>query len=104
MKNTEIPSTPMNKCKFKDGNHSKYSKNWNLEVELSNKMNKNREYTNAISDVINAHDFIALTWVLGIPRIIKIPMNGIRISHDKIKSNIIDLFLWKFNDKIVCKH
>ena len=38
-------------------------------------------------------NFIAPTWVLGIPKIIKIPIKGINISHDKIKSNIIDLVL-----------
>jgi|TARA_B110000444_G_scaffold188590_1_gene177925 hypothetical protein len=56
-------------------------------------MNKNNEYTKAIRDVTKAHNFIALTWVLGIPKIIKIPINGISISHDKIKSNIIGLVL-----------
>ena len=56
-------------------------------------MNKNNEYTKATRDVTKAHNFIALTWVLGIPKIIKIPINGISISHDKIKSNIIGLVL-----------
>jgi len=61
MKNTEIPSTPMKRCKFREGNHSKYSMNWNLAVELSNKINKKSEYTNAIREVTKAHNFIALT-------------------------------------------
>ena len=56
-------------------------------------MNKNNEYTKAIRDVTKAHNYIVLTWVLGIPKIIKIPINGISISHDKIKSNIIGLVL-----------
>jgi hypothetical protein len=51
-------------------------------------MNKKREYTKAMSDVTKAHHFIAFTCVLGIPKIINIPINGINISHDKIKSNI----------------
>ena len=64
-----------------------------LDVELSKSTNKNNEYIKATRDVTKAHNFIALTWVLGIPKIIKIPINGINISHDKIKSNIINLVL-----------
>ena len=64
IKNTEIPSTPINKCRFNEGNHSKYSKNWNLDVELSKSTNKNNEYIKATRDVTKAHNFIALTWVL----------------------------------------
>ena len=63
------------------------------DVELSKSTNKNNEYIKATRDVTKAHNFIALTWVLGIPKIIKIPINGINISHDKIKSNIINLVL-----------
>ena len=43
MKKIEMPSTPKNKCKFKDGNHSVYSKNWNFGVELSNNTKRNNE-------------------------------------------------------------
>jgi hypothetical protein len=64
-----------------------------LDVELSNKMNKKSEYTKAIREVIKAHNFIAFTCVLGIPKIIKIPINGINISHDRIKSNIVGFVL-----------
>ncbi len=88
MKKTETPSTPIKTCKFKEGNHSTYSKNWNLEVELSKKTNRDNEYKKAKSEVTKAHNFIPPTSVFGIAKIIKIPMNGINISHDNTKSNI----------------
>jgi hypothetical protein len=55
---------------------------------LSNRINKDNEYTKATSEVTKAHNFIAPTSVFGIPKIIKIPINGINISHDNTKSNI----------------
>jgi hypothetical protein len=55
---------------------------------LSNKINRDNEYTKAKSEVTKAHNFIAPTSVFGIPEMIKIPMNGINISHDNTKSNI----------------
>jgi hypothetical protein len=55
---------------------------------LSNRINRDNEYTKATSEVTKAHNFIAPTSVFGIPEMIKIPMNGISISHDNTKSNI----------------
>jgi hypothetical protein len=55
---------------------------------LSKRINRDNEYTKATSEVTKAHNFIAPTSVFGIPEMIKIPMNGINISHDNTKSNI----------------
>jgi hypothetical protein len=55
---------------------------------LSKRINRDNEYTKATSEVTKAHNFIAPTSVFGIPKIIKIPINGINISHDNTKSNI----------------
>jgi hypothetical protein len=55
---------------------------------LSNRINRDNEYTKARSEITKAHNFIAPTSVFGIAKMIKIPMNGINISHDNTKSNI----------------
>ena len=48
---------------------------------MSKSTNKNNEYIKATRDVTKAHNFIALTWVLGIPKIIKIPTEIFRITN-----------------------
>ena len=87
----EMPSIPSLKS-IKSLSHFFSSRNWKLDVDVSNEYHKNKDSKKFVKEVNIATYFELFSTTLGLPLITKInsaPINGINIIVDKIGKFII---------------
>lgn len=95
IKNSEIPSTPKLKLKFKKGIHNNLLTNWKEPIDLLKKTHKNKETTYNRQDTFKAIDFNKEWFEEGINNSKNVPIKGNTktkinkfVTFNKKKSNI----------------